>query len=375
MSVATKLDDIFRDLILDSAPKGSSVYLKYKDQEFGPILPEELYDYVQFLKDEKIYFKTTDTEKESQSWQALIKHPYFQRRKPENINKDHLPENYQGYILKNGIKKGPFNHEQICSSLKELDLLTTDFLSIDNGKNWKKIFEYSDFDRRMYSHDQLPFTHKGKAPITIKNEMIHKGTEEEIAKVAFQEHHSQEDKSNKDLSYSNSETNSTYLHYYITVGVLVIFLAMFYSFNSKIKIVKTKKHINKNVRSFKPENKIRNTNRSNTQKLKVSKTETLKQNRQKSILNSKTFKNRFKLGQNDKNDTIDDSQPFEQDIVRKMASKEILYPEDFAEMEDVQDVPEEDDWVKRLEEESIKKRNEAKNSELYYETEEVIENP
>lgn len=90
-------------------------------------------------------------------WVNLYNHPTFQRRKPQVVGEDsEISQDRHTYVLVDGQKYGPFNLREITEQLDNGDLLLTDLVSLDDGHTWKKLYQYSNFDRRSHTQEQLP---------------------------------------------------------------------------------------------------------------------------------------------------------------------------------------------------------------------------
>ena len=90
-------------------------------------------------------------------WINLYNHPAFQRRRPQVVGQDkEISEDRHTYVLVDGQKYGPFNLTEITEQLETGDLLLTDLVSLDDGHTWKKLYQYTNFDRRSHTQEQLP---------------------------------------------------------------------------------------------------------------------------------------------------------------------------------------------------------------------------
>lgn len=66
------------------------------------------------------------------------------------------------YLLIAGHKVGPVSIEEIQDKLKEKEINLQQLVSLDDGKNWQKIFECEAFSRAFSPHSSLPqLPHKG----------------------------------------------------------------------------------------------------------------------------------------------------------------------------------------------------------------------
>lgn len=66
------------------------------------------------------------------------------------------------YIILQGKKQGPYEKAEIVNLIKNQNLLVTDSISCDEGKTWKKVFEYQDLQAHHRDSKELPFPPKSK---------------------------------------------------------------------------------------------------------------------------------------------------------------------------------------------------------------------
>lgn len=94
----------------------------------------------------------------------LFQHSLFQRRRPQLVSSSHLTKEATEdiFVLKNGIKQGPYTFEELKVLVKECQVLPTDYLSTNQGETWAKIFSYEEFDRRNYTQPDLPSAPKSE---------------------------------------------------------------------------------------------------------------------------------------------------------------------------------------------------------------------
>lgn len=90
-------------------------------------------------------------------WQDIHSHAFFQRRKPQILNSQDVPEEAEkAYVLIEGQKQGPYDISEINALIEEKEILLTDQVSFDEGSNWRKLYEYEEFDRRSHQQSVLP---------------------------------------------------------------------------------------------------------------------------------------------------------------------------------------------------------------------------
>lgn len=123
----------------------------------GPYTTQNIKDYIQSL-DGKVTETVACNFQNQEEWKPILLWEQFQRRKPQlmALSENVIHETF--YLLENGNKIGPFEQEQIQTKLTNHEIIYSDFISIDKGVSWLKIFELSQFDRRIDSENcVLPF--------------------------------------------------------------------------------------------------------------------------------------------------------------------------------------------------------------------------
>ena len=125
------------------------------EKKMGPFWQEDLKDFVNDagLHDSETKIKNIDEDQ----WISLHEHPLFQRRKPSLVGTSDInnPDN-RYFLLSNGKKIGPFSNEELLSKIESLEILFTDYVSIDEGQSWGKIYEIEGFERRDLKPSKLP---------------------------------------------------------------------------------------------------------------------------------------------------------------------------------------------------------------------------
>lgn len=90
-------------------------------------------------------------------WHDIHSHAFFQRRKPQIVGSQDMPEQSEvAYVLIEGQKQGPYDLSELNALIEEKELLLTDQVSFDEGANWRKLYEYDQFDRRNHQQSSLP---------------------------------------------------------------------------------------------------------------------------------------------------------------------------------------------------------------------------
>lgn len=95
--------------------------------------------------------------KSTKSWHELYTHPFFQRRRPQLVNQEDVASEADFiFLLVEGQKIGPYNLHDVRSLIQEKTILLTDQVSFDQGRTWKKLYQYDEFDRRNLEASSLP---------------------------------------------------------------------------------------------------------------------------------------------------------------------------------------------------------------------------
>lgn len=155
----------------------------------GPFESQSLKHYA--TENEELFKDAVATRLDKNDYRPFRSHPLFQRRTPEVLTPR---DQNQGpfWTLDEGQKHGPFSYMDIDKKIEMGLLVMTDHLSVDNGDTWKKIYEFSGFDRRTHSADELPVApleasfQQAKLAIVAKLEKPHVNTQEELASLAHQ---------------------------------------------------------------------------------------------------------------------------------------------------------------------------------------------
>jgi hypothetical protein len=126
-------------------------------------------------------------------WVDIYSHAFFQRRKPQIITNTNISESDSSIlVLKEGLKDGPYNLQEISDQISEQKLLVTDMISIDNGLTWNAIHKLEDFDRRnLKAPSNLPHGPRGEV-------FLHSNQEVE---ESLSSHDRENDEALADLAY------------------------------------------------------------------------------------------------------------------------------------------------------------------------------
>jgi hypothetical protein len=164
--------------------------VNHKDELFGPFNENDLKACV-FSNPEE-YQNTLVCNMQDAQWISVFKHKTFQRRKPQLIavqpidgDQFEINANSQIFILKMGQKIGPISLDDLNGQIDEKSILMTDFLSIDQGKTWQKVYQYPVLNRReVFTPEQLPSANL-KVDIKTPLQIIKNDIEQDVAGLAF----------------------------------------------------------------------------------------------------------------------------------------------------------------------------------------------
>lgn len=165
--------------------------VKIDEETYGPFESLSLKHYAN--ENQKLFDHASATRLDQEDYQPFWTIVNFQRRTPEMVNSK---EQHLGpfWTLDNGQKHGPHSYNDIDKKIEMGLLVMTDHLSADNGETWKKIYEYSGFDRRAHTPNELPEApnetafQKAKLVLAEKLEKPHTTSQEQLAELA---HHGQ----------------------------------------------------------------------------------------------------------------------------------------------------------------------------------------
>lgn len=146
--------------LMQNTPQGveDELMLKKDDQYIGQLSAAKVRSLFVLYETEckQLMVKKSNEEE----YVPLFQHSLFQRRRPQLVSSSQLSkETVESLmVLKNGIKQGPYTIDELKELVHECQILPTDYLSIDHGETWTKIFSYEEFDRRNYIQTELPST-------------------------------------------------------------------------------------------------------------------------------------------------------------------------------------------------------------------------
>lgn len=155
---------------------------------FGPFETESLKHYVS--DNEDLFERAEACLTDETEWKPFWEHTKFQSKKMHIV-----AENYDGpfWIMDFGLKLGPYTYREIDKKIEMGLLVMTDYISVDNGENWVKIYQVGGLDRRIFSPEVLPdapYESKMQNP-TFPDNRHEKTAIEELANLAFLGHQQQ----------------------------------------------------------------------------------------------------------------------------------------------------------------------------------------
>ncbi|WP_408096675.1 hypothetical protein ACJVC5_16695 [Peredibacter sp. HCB2-198] len=162
--------------------------VKIGEELFGPFESQSLKHYA--TENENVFDNALASRLDTNDYHPFWTHAFFQRRTPENLSKEKNEGPF--WTLNQGQKQGPFSFQDIDKKIEMGLLVMTDHLSVDNGDTWRKIFEFTGFDRRIHSASELPEApqdssfQKARLLLVDKIEKPHLNTHVELAELAHQ---------------------------------------------------------------------------------------------------------------------------------------------------------------------------------------------
>jgi len=86
-----------------------------------------------------------------EEWSPLFKVPIFDRRNQEKDD----PDKKRFHHLKIGKVQGPYSKNEIIEMLENKTISPQEYLSIDSGLSWKKLYDFNIIDRRNYEEIEV----------------------------------------------------------------------------------------------------------------------------------------------------------------------------------------------------------------------------
>ena len=333
-----------------------------EEKTIGPFWQEDLKDFVNDagLHDSDTKIRNIDED----GWMLLHEHPLFQRRKPALVGTSDInnPDN-RYFLLRNGKKVGPFSNEELLSKIESLEILFTDYVSIDEGQSWGKIYEIEGFERRDLKPSKLPqMPDKGVLNNSLKDAtnavQKSKDNDQSLVSLAYIGHLNEgkkkfhiKEKTSAEKEQSDLTTKSSSKSI-LFIGLLsmVAILASVYFFllapsetgtNFKKPIAKDAKKIKPKMKKAKDVTKkvlkakpTRTAKKVNKKPIKIEKKKVISRSSE-SIKKAAFFKKKKLQGQTDLREVEvppeaifdDNTDPVELDPIRQRISKDIIDPE------------------------------------------------
>lgn len=154
------LTPLTEDQVLQLEVEGGSMWFIKNtsdgSEKTGPFTEENLRDYV--LSHQNFSADFVANKLGTEEWTTIVELSEF-KRKPQLVSMAAINTTTTFFLLENGNKIGPFKEEEIIQKLKNKEIIYSDFISIDKGFNWLKVFELPQFDSRSPSLvDSLPLS-------------------------------------------------------------------------------------------------------------------------------------------------------------------------------------------------------------------------
>ena len=165
--------------------------VKLSDEIFGPFQGEVLKKYAETHID--LLMEAQASRLNLNYWAPFFNHAFFDGIIPA----EKRIKVYEGpfWLMKDGLKTGPFYKKDLEKKLSAGTLVLTDVMSSDDGYSWKKVFEFEAFSTKLLSASELPFTpseasfHKAKIHVLdlIEARAGKSNPGEELAILALQQ--------------------------------------------------------------------------------------------------------------------------------------------------------------------------------------------
>lgn len=186
------LNSLTADQVLACEVEGTALwFLKNTadgSEKNGPYTEENLREHIQAQADFSPDFVANKMGTEE--WMTVVEIPEF-KRKPKLVSMAAMNVNSAFHLLENGQKIGPFSEAEIKEKLQAKVIMFSDFISVDKGFNWLKIYELPQFDSRSpQAAEALPLspseeTFKISKLQGLKNIQENQVTKDVLAFVAF----------------------------------------------------------------------------------------------------------------------------------------------------------------------------------------------
>jgi hypothetical protein len=188
------LKPLTKDFIQEMGLSNHELWVvKIGEDIYGPYDTDSLKQYAS--KNEELFDDALASRLDNNDLQPFFSHALFQRRSPQLLKN----QNHDGpfWIMHQGLKTGPFPKMKVEKQIEMGSLGLNDLISSDDGHTWHKVYEVSDFDRRLHSSSDLPFSPLDSSFQKAKTEVMEKierhaseiNMTDELAHVAHGVHH------------------------------------------------------------------------------------------------------------------------------------------------------------------------------------------
>lgn len=329
------------------------IVLSINHKYFGPVDENKLSELVQTFP--QALTLVLWRANEMLPWSMLAEHPKFNRRDKNGPNQQGLLNSDEFYVLKNGIKDGPYKFEDVEVLMNNKMLNYTDLISLDGGSHWVHVYQLERFDRRDQDLENLP--HLPGLEVFEESEIEahqnkHERVIDEEISAMNQLIQPPPPKSNLKELKENIMTNKKPM---IAAIASVVVIVAFFSFGKKVQEERgpssIKQQIEKTVRDSMRESQEFESDEPKAKSKRAFErrppTREKKSSRE-SFTESNAYKNvRDQLGESRDNmpEEYDDPTPYEYDPVQSQVSKETLdrFEEKDETIEDIDRAPASDD--------------------------------
>ncbi|GAB4019819.1 MAG: hypothetical protein Fur0010_22160 [Bdellovibrio sp.] len=267
-------------------------------------------------------------------WSMLAEHSHFNRRSSPGLNSQSILESNEFYVLKNGIKIGPYRFENVETLMASRELVYTDLISLDNGAHWVHLYQLERFDRRSQDSEDLPHLPAleifDQSEIDAHENKHERQVDEEISQMRGL---IQKDPTEKKVS-TQTESSKSQFNLKYAVGGLVAFLIVGLWFGtgtkSKREPTSIREEIQKTVEQSLNDEQATDEKPKSKRAFERRPPTTSRKPRQESFTKSNAYREvQDRLGEvrennNEETYTDEETDPYEYDPVQSKVSKETM---------------------------------------------------
>lgn len=123
------------------------VEVAFGEEIIGFVTMNELKQYLEENEDK--YADTFVKKWGMETWVPATQQAFLQRRKPTLVKNSEISPDERFYFLKEGQKMGPYTINDLKAKIDRKEILVTEMIVPEKGGEWFKLFELSNFDRRL----------------------------------------------------------------------------------------------------------------------------------------------------------------------------------------------------------------------------------